>query len=145
MAERETWIESLSALGAALLDLVRAEIKAALSDIKVFFRQVAMLLAVGGLLLLILIYIPFILLLSAIDGIHAMTDWPYWGSALLLFGLVILLMATIAAVAYFLIGRHMRSPVEVFQNRLDDHKGWWRNDVLDEPRRLDDRETSLSS
>ncbi len=145
MAERETWIESLGALGAALMDLAQAEISAALRDIKVFLRQVAMLAAVGGLLLLILVYIPFILLFSALDAIHLLTGWPYWGSALLLFGLVLLLMATIGAAAYFFIGRHLKSPVEVFQHRLDDHQGWWRNEVIDEPRRLDDRETSPSS
>ena len=40
MAERETWIESVRLLGAAVLDLVRAEAAAAARDLGVFFKQV---------------------------------------------------------------------------------------------------------
>lgn len=137
MANRGSWTEILQSLGAAILDLFKLEIKAATQDFKVFFKQVAMLAGVAVLMLFVLFYVPFLVLFSVLDGIQQATGWPYWGSGLALTGLVFVVLSVIGAVAYFIVIRKMESPQITVQRRLDDHRGWWRNDVLEEPRRLD--------
>ena len=138
MATRETWSESVHALGRAVLDLIKVEVQAATRDFKVFFVQVGKLLAVAALMLLVLVYVPFVVLFTLLDGIAGWTGYPYWAAGLILLGLILLFMGLVGAVAYVVIVRKMENPVDTVQRRLDDHRGWWRHEILDEPRRLDD-------
>lgn len=138
MADRETWTDSLQALGRAVLDLLKIEVQAAAKDFKVFLTQVAKLAAVGALMLLVLVYMPFVVLFTLLDAIHVLTGFPYWGSGLVLMGVIFLFLSLVGAIAYFFVARKMENPVQTVQRRLDDHKGWWRNEIFDEPRRLDD-------
>lgn len=143
MAERETWSESLQSLGTSVLDLIKVEAAAAAQDFKVFFTQVAKLLAVAAVSLVILFYVPFLVLFTVLDGISAATGYPYWGSGLILLGAVLLFLGLVGAITYFVVIRKMENPVQTVQRRLDDHRGWWRHEIFEEPRRLDDTRGSL--
>ncbi|MEM8932374.1 MAG: phage holin family protein [Acidobacteriota bacterium] len=127
----------MRALGDAVFDLWGAEWQRLQQDLTRFAIQVAKLVGVGVAFLFVGFYLPFLLILAAVDGVREATG-DLWSAALLVFLGVVLLLALIGLVVYLLIVRKMENPVESVTRRLDDHRGWWAAQALDEPRRLDD-------
>lgn len=140
MTERKTWTAALRALGDAVFDLWSVEIEALRRDLVRFALQVAKLLGIALGFLFVAFYLPFLLILAAVDGVRVATG-NLWSASLLVFLGVVLVMAIVAGIAWLLIGRKMENPVDTVNRRLEDHRGWWRTQISgDEPRRLDDHQ-----
>lgn len=126
---RTTWVGAFRALGDAVLDLVRAEVKALFEEWKRAGIELAKILAIVFGILLIFVYLPFLVLFAAVDGIAAWWDWPMWGAALAVLGFALLFIALLGAVIAWIWNRRLVGPMVSFQRRLDGHKGWWQRQV----------------
>ena len=76
MMSRSTWVGAFRALGAAVLDLVRAEWKALIEEWKRLGLELAKIFAIVFGILLICVYLPFLMLFAAVDGIATWWGWP---------------------------------------------------------------------
>ncbi|MEM1177264.1 MAG: phage holin family protein [Acidobacteriota bacterium] len=139
MANRPTWMEAHRALGNAVLSLVKAEAALVFSEWKSWLIEVGKLLAMVAVVVLVSIYLPFVVLLAAIDGLAAATAWPLWLSALGVLGIIFLIFAIIGAIAYWLVKTRIapENPAAAVTRRLDDHKGWWRHQTGDAQQSLE--------
>ena len=133
MANRPSWMEAHRALGDAMLSLVRAEAALVVERWKGWAIELGKLLAIIAVVLLVTVYLPFLLMLIAVEGLAAATSWPIWAAGLGVLGLVLLFFAILGAIGYWLVKTRIApdNPVATVQRRLDDHKGWWRHQVQD--------------
>lgn len=129
MANRPTWIEAYRALGNAVLSLARAEAALVVEQWKGWAIEVGKLVAIIAVVLLITVYLPFLLMLIAVEGLAAAAEWPIWAAGLGVLGLVLLFFAVLGAIGYWLVKTRIApdNPVATVQRRLDDHQGWWRH------------------
>lgn len=126
---RTTWVGAFRALGDAVLDLVRAEVKALFEEWKRAGIELAKILAIVFGILLIFVYLPFLVLFAAVDGVATWWDWPMWGAALAVLGFALLFIALLGGIIAWIWKRRLVGPTVSFQRRLDDHNGWWQRRV----------------
>lgn len=137
MIHRMSWIGALRDLGSSLIDLFWAELALVRHDLVRFFVQVAKLAAFAFASLLILVYMPFLVLMAMVDGVRRIAGWEsLWAPSLVVLGLVLLLLALVGGVLYLLVVRRMEGPGATVTRRLDDHRGWQRHQLYEEPNRL---------
>ncbi|MEM1202934.1 MAG: phage holin family protein [Acidobacteriota bacterium] len=135
MGNRKTWIDAFAELGDSVLTLLKAELSVVIEGWKRWFIELAKVLALVAVSLLIFVYLPFLALFAAVDGVKHATQWPhYWQSALAVLGLAFLVIALLGAIGAYILKRRMESPVTTVQRRLDDNRGWWQRQVfLEDP------------
>ena len=137
MMSRSTWVGAFRALGAAVLDLVRAEWKALIEDWKRLGLELAKIFAIVFGILLICVYLPFLILFAAVDGIATWWGWPMWGSALAVLGFAILFIGCLGGVIAWIWKRRVVGPTVSLQRRLDGHGEWWQRQIYFEQQALE--------
>ena len=133
---RTTWVGAFRALGDAVLDLVRAEVKALIEEWKRAGLEFAKILAIVFGILLIFVYLPFLVLFAAVDGVAAWWGWPLWGAALAVLAFALLFIGLLGGIIAWIWQRRLVGPTVSFQRRLDDHNGWWQRQIYFEERAL---------
>lgn len=131
MLQRLGWLDTYRNLGDSALALIKAEVMLLINDSKRWLFHAARVGAVIVLALIILAYLPFLMMLSAVDGVAQMTGWSLWLSSLVVLLGVCVSIALVFTGVYFWSAEKMikDNPVAVMQRRIDDHQGWWRHQV----------------
>ena len=130
---RTTWVGAFRALGDAVLDLVRSEVQALWDEWKRAGLELGKILAIVFGILLIFVYLPFLVLFAAVDGVSVWWGWPMWGAALAVLGFALLFIGLLGGVIAWIWNRRLVGPTVSMQRRLDDHNGWWQRRVYFEP------------
>ncbi len=129
--DRDSWRQTFRSVGAALTDVVRAELDVIGERLKDSGRglgiSLGLVVAAG---FLILICVPALLVLAAVAGLHSGLDWPLWGAALAVGGFVAAIGLGLAAVARYVMVHRFENPVAMVQDRYTDHVAWWNQRIL---------------
>ncbi len=129
MSRRDSWREAFSALGEALIEVLRAELAVIAEAWKRSGRELGVALGVLALAAyLALVCLPALLIFAAVAALSLV--WPLWAAALAVAGLVVLVIAVLALVAKHRMTRRFENPVATVQHRLTDHKAWWSERIL---------------
>lgn len=134
---RTTWLGAFRALGDAVLDLVRAEVKALFEEWKRAGIELAKILGIVFGILLICVYLPFLVLFAAVDGVAAWWGWPLWGAALAVLGFAVLFLALLGGIIAWIWNRRLVGPSVSLQRRLDGHNEWWQRRIYFEQQALE--------
>ncbi len=129
--QRESWRETFSAFGEALVEVLRAELAVITEVWSRSFRELAIalgLLAAAGYVTLVCL--PALLIFAMVFGLHSGLGWPLWGAALAVAGLVTLVVALVAGLAFKRLRDRFESPVETVKIRVADHASWWNERIL---------------
>ncbi len=130
---RDSWQEAFTALGQALIEVLRAELAVVAEVWKRSGRELGIALGVLALAAyLALVCLPALLIFAAVVGLEAGLGWPLWGAALAVAGLVVLVIAILALVVRQRLAKRFESPVATVQHRLADHTAWWSERILNE-------------
>lgn len=125
-----SWTDLLRSLGESLLGLVDAEVAALKGDLKASGRQLSIAVA---LLVLAAFLFFWVVGVAGFVCYQILTLWlPSWGSAAIVWGIYLCLAILSAALARRRL-RAIEPPVETFRRHADDHRDWWRSQVLMEP------------
>lgn len=126
MSGRDSWQDTLRALGQTAIEVVRAEL-AVISE--TWQRSARELGKAAGILVVVaylgLICLPSLLLFALLSGLHSGLGWPLWGAALAVSAVVVLVALLLARLALYLLSRRFENPVATVQERLADHRAWW--------------------
>ena len=131
--QRDSWRETFSAFGEALVEVLRAEMAVITEVWSRSFRELAValgLLAAAGYVSLVCL--PALLIFALVFGLHTGLGWPLWGSALAVAALVTLIVALVAALALRRLRDRFENPVETVKHRVADHAAWWNERILSE-------------
>ncbi len=116
------WGASLQTLAGAFNDLVRAELAALSDDLSQSGRRLGGSLLLLASALFVLFWAIGLTFYVAVEVAH---QWlPRWGAAAAVLGVVLLLMAILAAIGW----RRLRSiepPQELVERRWRSHREWW--------------------
>ncbi|MDA8017084.1 MAG: phage holin family protein [Thermoanaerobaculia bacterium] len=134
---RTTWIGAFRALGEAVLGLVRAEVDALFEEWKRAGVELAKILALLFFALLIFVYLPFLGLFAAVDGVAAWWGWPMWAAALAVLGFAVLFLGLLGGIVAWIWNRRLEAPTASLQRRLDDHGEWWQRRVYFEQQAME--------
>lgn len=126
---RPTWTGTFRSLGTSVFELIRAEIRALLAEWKKAGIELAKIFAIAFGVLLIFVYLPFLALFAAVDGVAAWWGWPLWAAALAVLGFALLVIAILGAVAAWIWKKRFVAPTTSLQRRIDDHRQWWERSV----------------
>lgn len=119
--------ENATALGQAGLELARAEAAALSGELKISGKALFKIVLLFVSCLFFLFWAVAVLVFA---GIEVGAIWlPRWGSALAVFGILLLIVLIVGAVAWRRLSR-LETPIVTARRRLADHLGWWRERVL---------------
>ena len=130
-ARHDSWRDTFRALGESLIEVLRAELAVIGETWQRSGRELGKVLAVvvaAGWLGLICL--PSLLLFALLTGLHSGLEWPLWGAALAVAGVVALTILVLALIAVYLMKHRFESPVATVRHRLADHRAWWSERVL---------------
>jgi hypothetical protein len=128
------WMDLFRSLGEALLEVLRAEMKALQDDLTRSGRHVGIALALLGGAAAFLFWIVGLLVFFLV----ALLDvWlTLWGAALAVLALFVLVAGTLGALALRQL-RKVENPAETVRRHMDSHLDWWQNNLLAQPRTVD--------
>jgi uncharacterized membrane protein YqjE len=116
------WGASLQTLAGAFNDLVRAELAALGDDLSRSGRRLGGALLLLASALFVLFWAIGLTFYVAVEVVH---QWlPRWGAAAAVLGVVLLLMAILAAIGWRRL-RRIEAPQELLQRRWQSHREWW--------------------
>ena len=125
------FLQELRGLGESFFKLVRAEIELLLEmwrrSLIELGKSVALL---GAAAYIFLLCVPALLLFAAVDGLAQWLKWPYWGAALVVMAVVLLVAVVLALIARHILTHRFENPAVLLRRRLDDQRGWWHERVL---------------
>ncbi len=141
---RDTWRDAFSALGQALVEVLRAELAVVAEAWKRSGRELGVALGVLAVAAyLALICLPSLFIFAAVVGLEAGLGWPLWAAALAVAGLVMVVIAVLALVVKHRLVRRFENPVATVQHRLADHKAWWSDRILNDEKTLGESDEAL--
>ena len=129
------WIDLFRSLGESLIEVLRAESTALQTDLKTSGRHMLWALLLFGAAAMLLFWVIglFVFLLITLLAIKL----PLWASALIVFGLFVVVMAGLGLVGYFRFLRRVENPVDTVKRHVDDHLDWWQNGLLAQGKAMD--------
>lgn len=136
---RESWRETFTAFAESLLEVLRAELAVVTEAWQKSFRELAIalgLLAVAGYVALVLL--PPLLIFAMVFGLHTGLGWPLWGAALTVAGLVTLILALVAWLAFKRLRERCENPVATVKERVADNRAWWNDRIVNDGRGLEE-------
>lgn len=123
-------VQELRGLGESVFRLVKAELELVLEMWRRSLIELGKGLALLGAAFYVLVLLaPLLLVFAAIDGLSDWLEWPYWASALVVLGVVLLVGLVLALIAKRILTRRFENPVVILSRRLDDQRGWWHERV----------------
>lgn len=134
---RDSWRQTATALGEALIEVLRAELAVIAEAWKKSARELAVflgVLAVAGYVALVCL--PALLIFAAVTGLHVGLGWPLWGSALTVAAAVALLVSVAVWIALKRLQKKGENPVATVRDRFADHVAWWQDSILRDDRTL---------
>lgn len=139
-SRRDDWADVFQALGEAFFAVLRSEWEVLSRRWQESLRSVlfaAAFLAVAALLAILLLAL---LVTAAVLLVEDAFGWKAWQATLFVAGLVLAVIMTLAAVAWFGYLRRFENPMASARERLDDHLQWWRERLLEGERLLPEGE-----
>ena len=125
------WLDQLRALGAAFLEVLRAEIEALREDVTLSARRLGIALALFAVAAAVAFWLLGVLLFALVA---VLAIWlPLWGAALVLVGLLALVTAALGWAAMRRL-RRFEGPATTVRRRLGDHLDWWQQSLLRDER-----------
>lgn len=134
---RASWGEVLRALGEAFIEVLRAEMAVLAEQWKVAGILLACALALAGGALFSVFWLLGLLVLAAVDLVRKVQEWQLWQASLAVAALLLLLMMMALLVAWLLV-RRLENPLDAVRERMNDHLGWWQDNLLEDDHRLKD-------
>lgn len=123
-------VQELRGLGESVFRLVKAELELVLEMWRRSLVELGKGIALLGAAFYVLVLLaPLLMVFAAIDGLSDWLEWPYWASALVVLGVVLLVGLVLALVAKRILTRRFENPVVILTRRLDDQRGWWHERV----------------
>jgi len=123
------WLELLRALGQSLADLAKAELAALKAELARNGRTLAIALGLSGAALMVVFWLVWLLIYTAVQ---ILAIWlPLWGASLVMVGVLLLLVATLALLGMSKLKR-LESPAATAGRRWEDHRDWWDRRLLAE-------------
>lgn len=120
--------DDIAVLGAAGLDLARAEMAALSEELRLTGRELLRVVVVVAICFCLLFWAIAVLVFT---GVEVAALWlPQWLAALLVFGLLLLVAGILGLVARKR-WRSLESPGRTVRRRLDEHREWWRRRIVD--------------
>jgi MFS family permease len=124
-------VQELRGLGESVFRLVKAELELVLEMWRRSLIELGKGIALLGAAFYVLVLLaPLLAVFAAIDGLSDWLDWPYWASALVVLGVVLLVGLVLALVAKRILTRRFENPAVILSRRLDDQRGWWHERVM---------------
>jgi uncharacterized membrane protein YqjE len=116
------WSSSLRALGGAFSELVGAELSALGDDLSHSGRRLGGALLLLASALFVLFWAVGLTVYLAVEVAH---QWlPRWAAAAVVLGVVLLLMALLAAIGWRRLKR-LEMPAALVRRRWASHRDWW--------------------
>lgn len=123
--------EDVSLLGAAALDLAKAEAAALSGELKLSGHALTRILLLVAVSLFGLFWAIAVLVFVAVE-VGAL--WlPRWAAGLVVLALLLLVIGCIGLVVRKR-WSSLESPAETVRRRLDDHRDWWRRKITERER-----------
>lgn len=120
--------DDIAVLGAAGLDLARAEVAALSRDLRLTGKELLRVAVVAAICLCLLFWAVAVLVFA---GVEVAALWmPRWLAALAVFGLLLLVVAILGLVARKW-WASLESPGRTVRRRLDEHREWWRRKIVE--------------
>lgn len=130
-------IEELRGLGESVFRLVRAEIELVLEMWKRSLIELGKGVALlGAAAYLFALCVPALLIFAAVDGLVHWLEWPYWGAALVVVSVILLVILVLTLIAKRILIRRFENPATLLTRRIDDSRGWWHERVSYVEKRL---------
>lgn len=129
---RETWQVALRSLMAALGDVVRAEATVLREDVKTWGRRFGFAMALFGIAFMTIFWLLALMLYAAVRATEQLFSLGPAQAALAVAGVCLVLILLLALIGYLLL-RGVSGPLAATRRRLDDHRRWWREHILEVP------------
>ena len=128
---RETWRDTIRAVGEALIAVLRAEAEVIGETWRSSSREIGRVVGLVVILAyLSLICVPSLLILALLMGLHTGLGWPLWVAALVVAAVVSVLGLILARIALHLLTHRFESPIATVKHRFADHRAWWGEKIL---------------
>lgn len=129
---RESWGDSLRGLTGSFADVVRAELALLAIDYRRWGKRLGIAAALGLAAGWIALWCSVLLLYTLVRALETALDLNAWQAPLLAAGLALLVALILVGIGWLLV-RRLGSPGSAFRRRFDEHRAWWRHQVLGEP------------
>ena len=124
-------IDQLRAIGAAFLEVLRAESEALRADVTLSAKRLGAAVALFGAALVVAFWLVGLLLVALVA---LLALWlPVWGAALIVTGLLALVVGLLGWIGTKKL-RAFEGPARTIGRRLSDHLAWWQSSLLREER-----------
>ena len=130
--DRETWRQTFSSLAGALGDVARAETAVLREDVRSWGKRFGIAVALFGVAFMTLFWLVVLLLYAAVRGAESLFELGPAQAALAVAGVVLLLIVILLAIGVVLL-RSVSGPMAAVKARWEDHRRWWREQVVGEP------------
>lgn len=131
----ESWQGELRQMTSALGDVARAEVDVLKEDVAQWGRRFGIAIALFLVAFMTVFWLVALLIYSAVRGAESLFGLGPAQAALAIAGAVLLLILLLALIGYLLL-RGVSSPLVAARKRYEDHRRWWRQEVLGEPEPL---------
>lgn len=124
-------IDQLRAIGAAFLEVMRAESEALRADVTLSAKRLGAAVALFGAAVVVAFWLIGLLLVALVA---LLALWlPVWGAALIVTGLLALVVGLLGWIGTKKL-RAFEGPARTIGRRLSDHLAWWQSNLLREER-----------
>lgn len=128
---RDSWRDTVRAVGEALIDLLRAEAAVVGESWQRSARELRTIATIGVVLAyLALICLPTLLIVALLMGLSEGLGWPMWGAALTVAGVVALVALILMSIIRQRVKSRLESPAATLRHRFADHRAWWNDRIV---------------
>ena len=128
------WIDLFRGLGQSYLDLLAAEWAEVKRQLAASGKSLLWAAGLFGAAAAISFWLVALVLFVLVAVLHVWLPW--WGAALVVTGLVLLVVAVLAALGVSRL-KKVENPMAVVGRRYEDHLDWWDRRLLAEQRRVE--------
>ena len=133
------WIDLFRGLGQSYLDLLAAEWAEVKRQLAASGKSLLWAAGLFGAAAAISFWLVALLLFVLVAVLHVWLPW--WGAALVVTGLVLLLVAILAGLGVARL-KKVENPMAMVGRRYEDHLDWWDRRLLAEQRRVEPTPTA---
>lgn len=135
--ERGTWVEIFQSVAQAMVGVLKAEVEVLSEQWKKWGARLGIVIglfaACAVVLASALLFLPYFLtaLVQYISG------WSWAGASGLVLALVLLFASVLGGIGAWRL-KSLDDPMAMTRQRLDDHLGWWRSNIMEAQPQLDE-------
>lgn len=131
-SQRETWQGSFRGVAGALGDVARAELAVLREDVAQWGKRFGTAVALFAIAFMTIFWLVALLVYATVRAAESMLGLGPAQAALAVAGVVFVVILLLALVGALLL-RKVSGPAAAARARFEDHRRWWRVQILGEP------------